>query len=182
LVPDGYVLKVRRQRYICATVFDVGPISIEGDTLSTEHAGCQVAVRVEADERGRYRPVEVRIAAAGGVAAEALRTLPLRAIEAAANAPMARFVLDATQALMGPETLSSKRPPLTLAVPAGPGRKPDAFYRKVATAYQWLAQRGRGPAAEIAKINGVPVTTVHRWLKEARARGLLAPGQKGRAT
>jgi len=26
----------------------------------------------------------------------------------------------------------------------------------------------------------VPVTTAHRWVKEARRRGFLPPGQKGR--
>jgi hypothetical protein len=28
----------------------------------------------------------------------------------------------------------------------------------------------------------VPVTTVHRWVKEARRRGLLGPGRRGGAS
>ena len=31
---------------------------------------------------------------------------------------------------------------------------------------------------ELAEINGVPPTTVHRWIKEARRRGLLGPGRR----
>ncbi len=36
------------------------------------------------------------------------------------------------------------------------------------------------PAVELAEVNGVPVTTAHRWVKEARRRGFLPPGRKGR--
>jgi hypothetical protein len=164
----------------------VGPVSIEGNQLSTEHEGCLVTVDVEPDARGRLRPVKVTIAASGGVAAEALRTLPLRAIEAAANSEMGRFVIGASVGLTDPATYAMwqarKRPALKLRNPAGRGRKPDTFYRKVAAAYEWLSQQGRGPASELAKVNEVPVTTVHLWIKEARARGFLAPGQKGRAS
>src|SRR6266511_2308763 len=34
--------------------------------------------------------------------------------------------------------------------------------------------------AAIAAVNGVPVSSVHGWVKEARRRGFLPPGQKGR--
>jgi hypothetical protein len=147
--------------------------TIEGDTLTADHAGCRVTVKLAPDGRGRFRPVSVHIE--GAVTAEAVRTLPLRAYEADANSRMGQFVLRASAAL-------GRQPALKFELPSGPGRKPDAFYRKVALAYQWLSVMGRGPAAELARINGVPVTTVHRWTKEARARGLLAPGQKGRAS
>ena len=58
------------------------------------------------------------------------------------------------------------------------GKRPDEFYRAVAEAYSWLAGRGRRPAPELAAINGVPATTIHRWVKEARRRGLLGPGRR----
>jgi DNA-directed RNA polymerase specialized sigma24 family protein len=58
------------------------------------------------------------------------------------------------------------------------GKRPDAFYRAVADAYSWLAGHGRRPAVELAAINGVPPTTVHRWVKEARRRGLFGPGRR----
>jgi hypothetical protein len=62
-------------------------------------------------------------------------------------------------------------------------KKPDAFYALVAELYTALADSGsRRPAQEIADANkSVEVTTVHRWIKEARRRGLLGSGRKGKA-
>jgi hypothetical protein len=57
---------------------------------------------------------------------------------------------------------------------------PDDFYRAVADAYRFLALRSPRPAVELADANGVPPSTTRRWVKEARRRGVLAPGQKGR--
>ena len=56
----------------------------------------------------------------------------------------------------------------------------DGFYREVAGAYRSLAQSSARPAAELAEANGVPVTTAHRWVKEARRRGFLPPGRPGK--
>lgn len=61
---------------------------------------------------------------------------------------------------------------LRLNVPAG--RKPDDFYEEVARVFAAAGLRVRGPAAAIAEANNVPTTTVHRWLKEAKRRGLMA--------
>lgn len=76
---------------------------------------------------------------------------------------------------------SEKRPTkrqLRLPDPGqGVTRKGDDFYRKVATAYSRAAVHGR-PAVQLAEANDVPVTTVHRWVKEARRRSLLAPGER----
>jgi hypothetical protein len=58
------------------------------------------------------------------------------------------------------------------------GKRPDDFYRGVAEAYSWLAGHGHRPAPALALINGVPPTTIHRWVKEARRRGLLGPGRR----
>lgn len=61
-----------------------------------------------------------------------------------------------------------------------PGRSlPDEFLIEVAHAYSSLAKDGQKPAPVIAEEAGVPVTTVHRWIKESRRRGLLAPARKG---
>jgi len=60
----------------------------------------------------------------------------------------------------------------------GRGKRPDEFYRSVAEAYSWLAGRVRRPAVELAAVNGVPSTTIHRWVKEARRRGVLGPGRR----
>lgn len=59
--------------------------------------------------------------------------------------------------------------------------RPDSFYRDIAHAYLQLAQSTARPAAELAEVGGVPVTTAHRWVKEARRRGFLPPGRPGRA-
>lgn len=57
----------------------------------------------------------------------------------------------------------------------------DEFYQAVGTAYAAaLALGHRAPARAIAEANGVPVTTVHRWVKEARRRGLWAPSGRGK--
>jgi hypothetical protein len=61
------------------------------------------------------------------------------------------------------------------------GKDPDRFYRRFAEAYRSAATESNKPAVVIAEENGVPVETVRRWTKEARRRGHLARGTKGRA-
>lgn len=57
----------------------------------------------------------------------------------------------------------------------------DDFYRSVAAVYSELAPIVRDPANRIADANGVAeITRVHRWIKEARRRGFLAAGQRGK--
>lgn len=71
---------------------------------------------------------------------------------------------------------------LRLVLPAGRAKKPDEFYNQVAGLYEALTSSGnRYPATAIAAANDVPATTVRRWVKEARARGLLGPGRQGKA-
>jgi hypothetical protein len=59
--------------------------------------------------------------------------------------------------------------------------RPDDFYRQVAQVYLDLAQVSIRPAADLAEANEVPVTTAHRWIKEARRRGFLPPGRPGKS-
>lgn len=61
------------------------------------------------------------------------------------------------------------------------GRLTDDFLRDVAEAYQWFAEAKQPPAPGIADIAEVPVRTVHRWIYEARKRGILPPARTGRA-
>jgi hypothetical protein len=70
-------------------------------------------------------------------------------------------------------------PPVKFEVPSTVPY-PDAFYAAVADAYRFLSLASTRPAVELADANDVPATTSRRWIKEARRRGLLAPGQKGR--
>ena len=51
----------------------------------------------------------------------------------------------------------------------------------MATAYRHLAATSSRPVGELADANDVPVSTAQRWVKEARRRGLLAPGHPGKA-
>lgn len=70
------------------------------------------------------------------------------------------------------------------ALAAGAARrrgKPDAFYRGIADEYRDLSSSTSRPAVEIATRHDVPVSTAHRWVKEARRRGFLPPGQAGKA-
>jgi len=65
-------------------------------------------------------------------------------------------------------------------VPAG-AAYPDTFYERVAVAYRAYLRMGVHPAQRIAEDSNAPVTTVHRWIREARRRGHLAPARsKGR--
>lgn len=61
------------------------------------------------------------------------------------------------------------------------GSDPEAFSRRVAEAYGEAVAATSTPAKVLAEEAGVPVTTVHRWIREARQRGFLPPARKGRA-
>jgi hypothetical protein len=60
------------------------------------------------------------------------------------------------------------------------GPKGDDFYRFIGDVYGKAATVSTRPAAELAKVWEVPVTTVHRWIREARRRGHLPPAEAGR--
>ncbi|MDQ7910757.1 hypothetical protein RB614_40330 [Phytohabitans sp. ZYX-F-186] len=72
-----------------------------------------------------------------------------------------------------------RRPRASLTRPDG--SDPDGFSRRVADAYNEAVVSTRKPAMVLAEEAGVPVTTVHRWIAEARRRGHLPPARKGRA-
>lgn len=67
---------------------------------------------------------------------------------------------------------------LTYAPPRG--RIPDEYLRRVVKAYYSAAENGLHPAPTIAADVGVQANTVRSWIKKARARGLMEPGQRGR--
>lgn len=128
-----------------------------------------------------------------------LRLIPWERIEAAVNQPSHRSVLaDFVDPRFpapnsGPQDLSGwqfqrpteqlPEPDLRLEIPEG-YRKPDAFYADVAERFLQAAAISPRPAQDLAEANGVKPTTVHRWIREAKARGLLAlPGdRKARAS
>lgn len=56
----------------------------------------------------------------------------------------------------------------------------DEFLIHLTAVYLELAAQKRAPAPVIAEQTGAPVRTVHRWIYEARKRGHLPPGHRGR--
>lgn len=66
-------------------------------------------------------------------------------------------------------------------IQAPQGRITDDFLKDIADAYRWSVGMEESPAPAIAKQADVPVRTVHRWIYEARKRGILPPARTGRA-
>lgn len=100
--------------------------------------------------------------------ADTLRAVPIGRLEAVAND---------LRSSLGQQALS--RPEVKLSRPNG--LNPDEFYKIVAQHYRWHAAVSPKPAARMAEAADVPPTTVHRWIREARLRGHLPPGSRGKA-
>jgi hypothetical protein len=167
-----------------------------------------VWLRFKRSEGGRFEIVDAHIS--GKVSGPLLRSLPLSRIEASVNAPGLDRSLEwrfnkgepvgpglwpdtkAKKNLLkwreGPAQEDATVRPATVALSVNippvkikAGKKPDDFYKQVAERYSALASQTRRPAAVLAEKNGVPASTIHRWVREARRRGLLSPGHPGRA-
>jgi transposase-like protein len=165
-----------------------------------------VLVQVTAVADGRLVLTGLRVD--GQPTAQLLRAIPVGRIEAAANAQLTVVddavvptVLTRRRSPAAREPQASERgwdtisPAHARARPGAPAaaleralaqdgtrrRHPDAFYQQVAAAYLSLAQASSRPAAELAEASGVPASTAHRWIKEARHRGFLPPGRPGKA-
>jgi hypothetical protein len=157
---------------------------------------CPVLVRVSVASGGRLVVSGLRID--GAPSAELLRAIPVGRIEAAANAQ-----LSVINDVIVTNVPANSRPRPLIAPDSGddgwettdPAQateradradlartrgRPDVFYRQVADVYLDLAQDSHRPASEIADTHGVPVSTAHRWVREARRRGFLPPGRPGK--
>ena len=55
----------------------------------------------------------------------------------------------------------------------------DEFLGEVATCYRAAVDERANPGVSIACRYHVPVATAHRWIYEARQRGVMAGGQQG---
>jgi hypothetical protein len=132
--------------------------------------------------------VEVRLSARILIDAQNWRRVPVGYLTQLANLP------DGASAVMGPRQTPDtgleftvgpsriRRPRYKLPSRSSAGRYPDGFYEGVAAAYHRAVSERVAPAQTIAEANRVPVTTVHRWIREARRRGLLPPARgKGQA-
>jgi hypothetical protein len=149
-----------------------------------------VRIRFSAPEGERIRIADLYLSDLG---AADLRRLPLGRLETAVNASHISRRLRASIAAggTGPENapdpgklkfgegrigpITIRLPPLK--VPAGTAKRPDRFYADVVNHYHVKALETSGPAEALATEVGVPTSTVHRWLREARRRGLMATGK-----
>lgn len=105
------------------------------------------------------------------ITAEQLRQVPVAALENSANlgTNRGRFLLD--------EQLP-KLPKLEREA----GIAPEDFSRRVAEHYRLWAAAVPHPASAMAVEAGVKLPTMHSWIREARLRGFLPPGRRGKGT
>jgi hypothetical protein len=132
-----------------------------------------VPVYVRLDEHADGRLHAVALHVEGVLSAEVLRAIPIGRIEALANSLLHPHSADG-----GWRRVARLPDELLLA---DPRRRPDEFYATVASAYRHLVSATAKPVVELAMANEVPRTTAHRWVKEARRRGMLPPGRPGKA-
>ena len=183
-VPDGVVLRFAERGTRLEVVNLVMIAEVSG--LTSELLKAVPIARLEAIVNGPRFAAAVRVHIAGGkpqLNVGRLVDLSARDLSAAPKDLDAEEIEDAGEGsgmsivteMNFPMLLASEMEPST--IPAS-GRKPDEFYRSLAEQYSWLAAAGPRPAAILAAINHVPPSTVHRWVREARRRGLLAPGER----
>jgi hypothetical protein len=112
-----------------------------------------------------------------------LRDVPVARIEQACNAnPKLREWIDRA---VGEDLVKMRK----VAVASRPRLKrpksrrlDDDFFRSVAEAYSAAVRVGLPPGPTVAADSGTPLSTVHRWIAQARKRGYLPPGEPGKAT
>jgi hypothetical protein len=187
--------------------FDTAPGGIGWASLHTpaiSDAGLSLLLRVGPttfDDDAPLKIVEMRVALRDREVlfdSPTFRTIPFARIVSAINRRVNR---DRIRPLVGPanmveserlpgsgnmawtfeplEATRAERPKLRVQVPKG-SRRPDEFYERIADLFLAQGTLSSRPAQDIAEANKVPPTTVHRWLKEARTRGLLRlPGTSG---
>lgn len=126
----------------------------------------------------------VRLIATRALDVAAWRSFPLARAESQANVPhYYRLMVDHEHSTESPEDRAQGRPLRVLKPPPeGMTKYPDSFYRRIADVYLFHVEHGHPPAKRMAEDSGQPITKINRWVKEARARGLLAPARaRGRA-
>ena len=158
-----------------------------------------VWLRMRLDSNGRWEVAELFVPSDDRpLSSDDLRRIPIGRIQAMCNDPAISDQLSAKagKAAIGLEVAArrterdvdrfnaseagaSRAPSAIVEVPST-RPYPDEFYAAVAASYSAHARFGR-PSAQIAADSGVPVSTVHRWIRQCRARGLLTPASPGRA-
>lgn len=143
-------------------------VDIDGDGVP------DIRVRLGSAEDGRLH-VEAVLVEGTPVSASHLRGVPLGRIEAHANATLHPDAADTSDRVAATGVI----PPHLFDL-SGRGRS-DEFYAEVAAVYASLVSETHQPVAVIAEKNQVARVTAHRWVKQARDRGLLPPGRPGKA-
>jgi len=152
--------------------------------------GLSVHIRVEPADEYCIDPVITHLLiAAPDIDTDLLRNVhPQRLLAQAHRGTQVaaiRFLQDDSAVTIGELRGRARRPkPPRRRKPLGrpdAAKDRDAFYQAVAFQYRSAATESGRPAMVLAEENGVPVETVRRWVKEARRRGHLSPGRKGRA-
>jgi hypothetical protein len=141
--------------------------------LGDEYPGAQVQI---ARRGGRLRIIGVRVQHDDGVTLQQLQ-IPIHRLEAAFSEEQGTTVR-----MVLPEGGWPPPKPHELHLAdryfEKEGRSyPPEMYIRVAMLYSRCVAGGVRPAPAIAEANGVPETTVRRWIREARRRGALAPAR-----
>lgn len=182
--PDPYLIALSEDG-LEALSLDMadGPRWAAYHSPETKAENATVLLRVDGPLSG---PLSIRELRAANASSTLLRAIPFMRIEAAINHPEHRAALagglkhaaidghapGGTRYLNPPGSAVIAPQDLAVTDPGG-YRKPDSFYRHVADRYLQRAAVSARPALDIAEANGVPAATVHRWIREAKARGLL---------
>jgi hypothetical protein len=151
--------------------------------LGDDHPGAWVQI---ARVGGRLRIVGIRVQNPDGVTHDAIRSVPVTQLEAKLNEkrvdaaatpePVAARVVLPTGGWPSPTADELYLSDEYFENPDGRGYGQE-MYERVAMLYSRCVAGGVRPAKAIAEANGVPVGTVHRWIREARRRGVLAPAR-----
>lgn len=143
-----------------------------------------------AHERLTVRKVEISSTAGGILDVASWRSFPIARVESQANvAHYYRLMLAHEHTPTPPSDPTipvEQRRPLKVGQPKprppGMTHWPDAHYQLVADVYTFFVEHGHHPAKRMADEWGYPVSTIYRWIKEARARDLIPPARtRGRA-
>jgi hypothetical protein len=133
----------------------------EGDSVP----GAAVWTQVQRDETsGRLVLTGLLLLTTGALTADQLRKVQVDALENSANLTHGE----------DPHAELAKLPPLKRTA----GMAPEEFSQLVAEHYRLWARAVPHPVSAMAAEYGVPVPTVHTWIREARLRGLLPPAQR----
>ena len=169
-------------------------IGSDGWIFWSRSCGPDVRLRCSTTQEGRIVVTGLCIDADANEPIQAvhLRQLPLGAVEvllndlaitdgpAPAQAPaFDPCRVDRVHASTAADSLPIYNPGSDLTIEGAKSRaKPDGFYEQVARSYAAGRRLSRNPVTLIAEANKVPETTVRRWIREARSRGVMAPGRK----